>query len=315
MIGVDLGGTKLLAGAVDPDLGIRARNHRETAGLGRVDVIDAIVAAVEQVRGEISDEPVAVGVGFPATFDRRSGRIVRSVHLPIADVALADLLAERIDLPIVADNDATCAMIAEHRAGSAAAARDAVVMTIGTGIGAGIISGGQIQRGAHGAAGELGHVQIDPGGGQCGPGCPGTGCFETRVSGRGLIREAERIAAARPESGLAAAADRGPLAPPSIVELAHDGDLAAIEAISAVGQWLGIGLVAVANLLDPQLIVVGGGIAAAGDLLLEPAREVVAERALPPAAGDLRIVLARFGADAGLLGAAMLAQDRASGRP
>jgi len=314
VIGVDLGGTKLLAGVVDQDLGIRARLRREIAGLSRADVIDEIVAAVEQVRGEIADEPMAVGIGFPATFDRANGRIVRSPHLPFEDVALADLLAERIDLPIATDNDATCAAIAEHRAGSAISAWNAVVMTIGTGIGAGIIVGGQLQRGAHGSAGELGHIQIDPAGGPCAPGCPGTGCFETHVSGSALLREAEAVSIKRPESALGRAYAQGRLTSPAVVELAHDGDLAAVEAIGTVGHWLGVGLVTVVNLLDPELIVVGGGLAAAGDLLLEPAREVIAERAMPPAAKDVRLAVARFGADAGLLGAAMLGRDRIVGR-
>jgi len=314
VIGVDLGGTKLLAGAIDSDLGIRARFKREITGLSRLELIDAIVAAVEQVRGEIPDQPMAVGVGFPATFDRSNGRIVRSPHLPFEDVALADLLAERIDLPVAADNDATCAAIAEHRAGSAISAWNAVVMTIGTGIGAGIIAGNRLQRGAHGAAGELGHIQIDPNGSRCAPGCPGIGCFETHVSGAALVREAERVAAAQPLSGLGKAAAEGRITSPVVVELAHDGDLAAIEAVGAVGHWLGVGLVAVANLLDPEVIVVGGGLAAAGDLLLEPARAVLAERALPPAANGARLVIARFGADAGLLGAAMVGRDYLVGR-
>lgn len=314
VIGVDVGGTKLLAGVVDRDLGIRARHRREISGLGKVEVIDEIVAAIEQVRGEVADEPMAVGVGFPATFDRQSGRIVRSPHLPFEDVALADLLAERVDLPVATDNDATCAAIAEHRAGSAIGAWNAVVMTIGTGIGAGIITGGQLQRGAHGAAGELGHIQLDPHGGPCAAGCPGVGCFETNVSGRALLDAAVVAAVKWPDSALGRAKAEGRLTPPQSVELAHDGDLAAIEAVGTVGRWLGIGLVSVVNLLDPELIVVGGGLAAAGDLLLEPAREVIAERAMPPAATDVRLVIARFGADAGLLGAAMLGRDRIVGR-
>ncbi len=311
-IGVDLGGTKVVAGAVDSDLGIRSRARREVAGLGRQELIDVVLSAIEEARVGLPDEPAAVGIGVPATFDHSVGRVVSSTHLPLEDVAIEDLLAERIGLAVAADNDATCAALAEHRAGAAVGAANAVVMTIGTGIGAGIVMDGKLRRGAHGAAGELGHIPVEPNGLKCGPGCRGTGCLETRVSGPALEREAERVAAARPESALGKAATAGgPLRGARVVELAHDGDLAALDAVGRVGHWLGIGLVAVANLLDPDVVVVGGGVSAAGELLLEPARAVLREQALPPAAARMQVVQAKFGADAGLLGAALLAADRA----
>jgi len=311
-IGVDLGGTKVLAGVLDADLGIRSRVRHEVAGLSRPDLIDVIVATVEEARRGVADEPVAVGIGVPATFDHSTGRVVRSTHLPLMDLAIEDLLAERLGLPVVADNDATCAAIAEHRAGAAVGVGNAVVMTLGTGIGAGLVLDGEVRRGAHGAAGELGHLPVEPGGLKCGLGCPGRGCLETRVSGPALEREAERVAIARPQSELAKAAANGPLRGARVVELAHDGDLAALEALGIVGQWLGTGLVAIANLLDPELVVVGGGLAAAGDLILEPARSVLRERAMPPAALEMEIIPAKFGADAGLIGASLLARDRAA---
>jgi glucokinase len=180
-------------------------------------------------------------------------------------------------------------------------------MTIGTGIGAGFVTGDRIVRGAHGAAGELGHIPVDPTGLKCGPGCPSFGCLETVVSGPALEREAERVAVARPDSALGKAAAQGPLSGPRIVELAHDGDLAAVDVLSIVGNWLGIGLVAVANMLDPEVIVIGGGLAAAGELLIEPATAVLRERAMPPASGA-SVVAAKFGADAGLLGASLIAR-------
>ena len=307
-IGVDLGGTKVLAGVLDADLGIRSRVRRDVTGLSRPELLDVIVAVVEECRHGIADEPIAVGIGVPATFDRESRRVVRSVHLPLADLAIEDLLAERIGLPVYADNDATCAAIAEHQAGTALGVDNALVMTLGTGIGAGLIIDGQIRRGSHGSAGELGHIPVDPTGLTCGAGCPGRGCLETRVSGPALEREAERVAVARPESGLGHAASKGPLRGARVVELAHDGDLAALDALGTVGHWLGIGLVSIANLLDPELVVVGGGMAAAGELLLEPARAVLRERGMPPAS-SMRVELAKFGADAGLLGASLLARQ------
>lgn len=314
-IGVDLGGTKVLAGAVDPDLGILSRARREVSGLGRQELLDEVLSAIEEARVGLADEPAAVGIGVPATFDHSVGRVVRSTHLPLEDVAIEDLLAERVGLPVAADNDATCAALAEHRAGAAAGAVNAVVMTLGTGIGAGLVLDGEVRRGSRGAAGELGHIPVEPGGLKCGPGCPGTGCLETRVSGPALEREAERVAAARPESALGKAAASGPLRGAAVVELAHDGDLAALDAVGRVGQWLGVGLVAIANLLDPDVVVVGGGVSAAGELLLEPARAVLRERAMPPAASRMEVVRAKFGADAGLLGAALLAADRVKRGP
>lgn len=308
MIGVDLGGTKLLAGAIDPDLGMRSRVRRAIRGLSRQELLDEIVAAIEEARSAVADEPAAVGIGVPATIDPRAGIVHNSTHLPLADLAIVDLLTERTGLPVFADNDATCAAIAEHRHGAAFGARDAVVMTIGTGIGAGLISSDSVVRGAHGAAGELGHIPVEPHGLPCGAGCPSSGCLETRVSGPALEREAERVAMARPESSLGRAAAQGPLTGARVVELAHDGDLAALDAVATVGQWLGIGLVAVANLLDPEVIVIGGGVSAAGELLLEPARAVLAERGMKPASGAT-VKLARFGSDSGLLGASLLARD------
>ncbi len=312
VIGVDLGGTKLLVGAVDPDLAIRTRIGREVRGLARQDLLDVLVAAVEEARGGIDEEPLAVGVGVPATVDPRTGRTWGSTHLPIADLSIAEVLTERLGLPVFVDNDATCAAVAEHRHGAAFGSRDAVVMTLGTGIGAGLISGDRVVRGANGAAGELGHIPVEPHGLPCGAGCPSSGCLETRVSGPALEREAERVAAARPQSALGRAAKSGPLHGARVVELAHDGDLAALEAVGSVGNWLGIGLVAVANLLDPEVIVIGGGLAAAGDLLLEPARSVLAERGLPPGSGAT-VTAAKFGVDAGLLGASLVARDRYAG--
>ena len=308
VIGVDLGGTKLLAGAIAADLAIHSRVRRVIRGLSRNELIDEVVAAIEEARVQLEQEPLAVGIGVPATIDPRTGRTFKSTHLPLADMSVVDVLTERTGLPVFADNDATCAAIAEHRHGAAFGARDAVVVTIGTGIGAGIIASDAVLRGSHGAAGELGHIPLEADGLPCGKGCPSRGCFETRVSGPALEREAERVAIARPDSELGKAAAQGPLSGPRIVELAHDGDFAALDVMSIVGKWLGVGLVAIANLFDPEVIVIGGGLAAAGDLLLEPAREVLAERGMEPGCGAT-VTTAKFGADSGMLGAAVIARD------
>lgn len=308
VIGVDLGGTKLLAGAIGPDLAIHSRVRHPVAGLGRQDLLDLIAAAVGEAKGGLPDDPIAVGIGVPGTVDPITGTVHNSTHLPLAGVPVAELLSERTGLPVSVDNDANCAALAEHLHGAAFGARNAVVMTVGTGIGGGLVVADALVRGAHGAAGELGHIPVEPGGLDCGTGCPSSGCLETRVSGPALEREAERLAIAHPDSGLGRAAVAGALHGAQVVELAHDGDLPAVEAVGIVGRWLGVGLVAVANMLDPEVVVIGGGLSAAGDLLLEPARAVLAERAAAPASG-MSVVTAKFGADAGLLGASLLARE------
>jgi glucokinase len=232
------------------------------------------------------------------------------VHLELHDIAFADVMAERLGLPVFVDNDGNAAVIAEHRAGAARGASEAVMLTIGTGIGGGLILRGQVYRGAIGAGAELGHVVIDFDGPRCQGHCPNRGCLEALASGSALEREAARLAREHPESGLgrAVANGREPVGP-LVTELAHDGDQAAIDAISTIGRHLGVGIANYVNIFNPEVVVIGGGVIGAGELLLAPARAVVAERALPPARDEVRIVGARFGVEAGMIGAAALAFD------
>ncbi len=219
-------------------------------------------------------------------------------------------MAERLGLPVFVDNDGNAAAIAEHRAGAARGASEAVVMTIGTGIGGGLILRGEPYRGAVGAAAELGHIVIDLNGPPCQGNCPNHGCVETFASGTALAREAHRLAHERPDSGLGRAMREGrELAGPLVTELAHDGDAAALEAIELIGSRLGVALASLTNIFNPEVIVIGGGVIAAGELLLAPARAEVARRALPPSRDVVRIVAARFGVEAGMIGAAALAFD------
>ncbi len=309
-IGVDLGGTKLLAGAVDPRLGVHHRAQRIVTGLDQAALLDVAVDAIQEVREAVGDEVDAVGFGVPSQMDSRRGIAVVAVNLPLADIALADVLSERLDLPVFVDNDGNLAAIAEHRAGAARGASEAVVMTIGTGIGGGLILRGELYRGAIGAAAELGHVVIDFNGPPCQGNCPNYGCVETFASGTALAREALRIARERSDSGLALALAEGrELAGPLVTELAHDGDPAAIEALELIGSRLGIAIASLVNILNPEVVVIGGGVIAAGELLLAPARAEVAWRVLPPLRDAVRIVPARFGVEAGMIGAATLAFD------
>jgi glucokinase len=313
VIGVDLGGTKLLAGAVDPALNVHHRATRQARGAGQAAVLEMVVAAVREVRDAIegsSGTVEAVGIGIPCLIDQERGVAVMAVNLPIADLPFRDLMAERIGLPVYVDNDANAAMLAEWRFGAALGARDAALLTLGTGIGGGLVVGRALQRGSQGAGAELGHMVVQADGPRCQGNCPNRGCLEAMCSGTALVREANRIAGERPRSGLGRALAEGrEISGPLVTELAHDGDVAAIDALALIGSWLGVGIANLVNMLNPDVVVVGGGVIAAGELLLEPARAVVLERALSPSKEHVRIVPARFGAESGMLGAAALALD------
>lgn len=297
IIGVDVGGSKLLAGAVDTNFFVHRRVQRSVRGLDQAPLMNAIAQAVHEARESAGGEVAAVGLAIPSPSNP-----VPHLH----DIPLADVLTERTDLPVVVDKDANLAALAEHRAGAAQGVDHAVMLTVGTGIGGGLILDGQLYRGAIGAAGELGHITIDLDGPPCEGNCPGRGCLETLASGTALVREATRIADHHPESPLARAeALDGAL----VTELAHDGDAAAREAIALIGTRLGVGIASLVNALNPQVVVIGGDVVGAGELLLGPAREEVARRALASAARDVRIVAAHFGIEAAMIGAAVLALD------
>lgn len=317
VIGVDLGGTKLLAGAVDSALRVHHRAYRLARAADTVALLDLIADEVREVQQAAGGDVRAVGVGVPSLMDLERGVAVHTTHLPLRDTPVRDLLAERLGLPVVVDNDATCAMVAEHRAGAAKGARHALLLTLGTGIGGGIVVDGRVVRGAVGAAGELGHVVVDMDGPPCQGACPNNGCLEVMASGSALGREALRVARDAPDSGLGRALAAGQEITGALTtELAHDGDPAARDVVALIGQRLGVGIASLVNVFNPEVVVVGGGVVAAGDLLLEPARGEVARRALRPSRDVARIVPARFGAEAGMLGAALLAReaaDRAEG--
>jgi glucokinase len=315
VIGVDLGGTKLLAGAVDEELRVHHRALRSSRGSETAEVLAIIEGAVREAIEAVDGAVDAVGIGIPSTIDRHSGVSVYATHLPLAGVPVADVLAERLDLPVFMDNDANLALLVEHRAGVARDARNALMLTLGTGIGGGILIEGRIYRGSQGAAGELGHIVIDEDGPPCQGNCPNHGCLEVMASGSALVREATALAGERPRSalGMALASGRG-ITGPLVTELAHDGDEAAREVLALIGRHLGVGLASLVNAFDPDVIVIGGGVVAAGELLLEPARAELRSRALPPARDRVAVVVARFGEESGMLGAAVLARDAIDAR-
>jgi glucokinase len=306
---VDAGGTKLLGGVVDEHLVVHHRVHRTWRGADRQETLDIFLEAVEEARTAGGDVE-AVGFGLPALVERETGTALWSTHLPLEGVPFRDLMSERLGLPVQVDNDANVALLAEHRSGAARGARHAAMVLLGTGIGGGLLLDGSIYRGARGLGAELGHMVVDLDGPECQGACPGRGCLEVMASGSAIGREAERLARERPDSALGRRlAGGGEITGALATELAHDGDEAARAALAVVGERLGAGLVSLVNTLNPELIVIGGGAVAAGDLLLDPAREVVAARALPPSGEGVEIIPAHFGAESGMLGAALLALD------
>ncbi len=309
VIGVDLGGTKLLAGAVDADLVVHHRAHRLAPKGSQEAVLDAVVDAVEETRRAVG-EVRAVGFGLPSLFDHERGVAVTTVHLPVRDLPFRALMAERLELPVFVDNDANVAMLAEHRFGAARDHDHALLLTLGTGIGGGIVVAGKLVRGALGSAGELGHMVIDLDGPRCQGNCPSRGCLEALASGSALGRDALDAALAHPESGLGRAFAAGqPVGGALCTALALQGDAVAIEVVGRVGRFLGVGVASLVNIFNPSVVVIGGGVIAAGELLLAPAREELAARALSPSRDVAKIVAARFGAESGMLGAATLALD------
>ncbi|MGZ8634330.1 MAG: ROK family protein, partial [Solirubrobacteraceae bacterium] len=273
VIGVDLGGTKLLAGTVDSKLEVHHRAYR----LARLDdtgalidqLVEAVQEAVEAARGEV----LAVGLGIPCLVDPETGVALDSNHLPLRGVAVRDLLAERLGLPVAVDNDANAAMLVEWRSGEARGTQNAIMLTLGTGIGGGLIVHGRLVHGARGAAAELGHIIVDSDGPPCPGRCPNHGCLEALVSGHAIGAEGLRVAREAPDSGLGRALSGGREVTGALVtELAHDGDPAACDVMTLMGRRLGLGLVTLVNIFNPEVVVVGGGAIAAGELLLAPAR-------------------------------------------
>ncbi len=311
VIAVDLGGTKLLAGLVDREGVALRRTVRPTDLSGE----DALLDQIEQAIGEVgSDGFGALGVGLPSTIDQRTGRAVSSVNIPLAGVDLREQLQRRFGVPVMIENDANAAALAEHRLGAGRGTRHMIMLTLGTGVGGGLILDGRLYRGAVGAAGELGHITIDVDGPPCQGACPGRGHLEALASGTAADVVVERLARERPDGDLGRAASAGrPVDARLAVELAAEGPGDAREALEQVGLLLGAGIASYVNVFNPELVVLGGGFARAGDLLFEPARRVVAERALTPARDLVRIVPALLGVEAGLIGAGLVGFEALDG--
>jgi glucokinase len=315
VIGVDIGGTKLAAGVVDGRLQIHQRLQRSMRGQETPALLDTIATAVQELVNTSQGEVAAVGFGIPSLIDRRSGTSVVAVNLPLTDIRFGALMAERLDLPVFVDNDGNVAALAEHRAGAAMGVDHMLLIGLGTGIAGGLILNGELYRGWIGSGAELGHMVIDINGPRCQGNCPNHGCFEAMASGTALAREARLIASVQPESALGRAVRDGrEIDGPLVTELAYDGDTAARGVIQLIGERLGVAIASYVNIFNPEMVIVGGGVMGAGEMLLEPARAEVQKRALPPSRDNVRIVAAEFGHEAGMVGAAALALDGLAAR-
>jgi glucokinase len=290
-IGVDLGGTKILAGVVARDGSVVRRHERPTPQ----DSQEHVLAELEAAVAELLDESVAaVGFGVPSPIDQERGVVVRCVNVPLEDAPLRDRMRERFGVPVGLDNDANAAAIGEWRAGAGRGAHNLVMLTLGTGVGGGVISAGRPFRGRNGAGAEFGHTVIVHDGRPCQGACTGRGHLEAYVSGTSVT------AAAREAFGPSADAHR-------LVRLANEGDAKARGLLAEVGGYLGSGIGSFVNVFGPQLVVLGGGFGVAGyDYLQGPADEVMRREALEPMRSAVSFAKAELGTAAGLTGAAFV---------
>jgi glucokinase len=306
-VGVDVGGTKIAAMRVGPDGSILARRTVATPADDMTATLDAMV---DVARAVSAPDVVAVGIGAAGLVSFATGTLAFAPNLAWRDAPITEHVGTALGLPTVTDNDANVAAWGEYRFGAGKGSADMLLVTVGTGIGGGIVSGGALFRGAHGFAAEIGHIIVEPGGPLCG--CGNYGCWEQVASGHAITRAGRDAAHQYPNSVIAQLAEGDPskVTGQIVTEAAERGDQLARGILAEVGRRLGEGIAGLVNVLDPDVVVVGGGAVAAGDLLLEPARtgfteavEAVAYRPTVP------IVAAALGNDAGAVGAATLALE------
>jgi glucokinase len=313
-IGLDVGGTKIAAGVVSGRGELLERVGRPTPQSGTGDpALSLTLQLVDELRRRYPGVQ-AIGAGAAGMIDWPAGHIRWAPNNSYRDLPMRAILSAETGLPAVVDNDANAAAWAEACLGAGVGRRDLLVLTVGTGIGAGLILGGRLYRGATGIGGEAGHVIVDPGGPQCG--CGSTGCLEAMGSGSALSRAGREAASREPDGTLARLAGGADhVTGETVSEAARGGDATALAIFARTGYWLGVGIASLVSLLDSELVVIGGGLSSAGDLLLGPARSAFERsvfapdhRTLPP------IVPARLGPEAGIVGAALLALDSAPGQ-
>jgi glucokinase len=287
VIGVDVGGTKILSGVVDRDGTVLSRNLVESPDDSRAEVLKALESSIEAL---LDERIAAIGLGVPSHLDRRSRKILQATNLPLEDFDLAAHVRERFGLPVGIENDAGAATLAEWRLGAGRGASNLVLLTLGTGVGGGVVLDGALYRGWA----EVGHMVVLAGGPPCQGSCHGHGHLEALASGTAADRAARELFG--PEADAR-----------DLVERAHAGDEGANARLDEIAGYLGAAIGSLANLFDPELVVVGGGFGeAAEEFLLERAQAAARAEALAPADAALRVVSAELGTDAGLIGAALV---------
>jgi glucokinase len=293
VIGVDVGGTKILAGVVDIDGNVLERVQiASPAGS-----TEALLAGLDQVVTKLlGPEIAAIGFGIPSSIDQRSGMVLGTVNLPLQGLCFRQRMRERFELPVGIDNDANVAAIAEWKVGAGRGTSDLVMLTLGTGVGGGLILGGKPYRGSVGAGAELGHMVIHQDGASCYGNCTGHGHLEALASGHAATL------AAREQFGPGVDARE-------LVKRGEAGDGPALALLRKIGESLGAAFGSFVNIFNPELIIVGGGFAAAGELILAPARERMFLESLPGMAELTRVVVAELGPEAGMIGAGFVAYE------
>ncbi len=311
-VGIDLGGTKINTALVDAAGRIISQDYRETrAAEGPTAVVERMVDAAFRViagAGIVPTRVRAVGVGAPGPIDSRVGTVVAPPNLPgWVNIPLGEQIARALALPTFLENDANAAALGEHRFGAGRGARHMVYVTVSTGIGGGFIFDGRLYSGATGGAAEVGHMTILPRGPHCG--CGRRGCLEALASGTAIAREGRELVARGIVTRLAelAGGDPANVEARLVAQAAMEGDVEAQEIIDEAMMYLGLGMANLVNLLNPEVLVIGGGLTNMGETLFEPVRRTVRERAFRTAAEAVRIVPAELGDNAGVLGAAAVA--------
>jgi glucokinase len=303
VLGVDVGGTKVAVAAVD---GVTATHRREHPTV--TVSADALLDGVEHVvRDVIRDAgpPEAIGVGVPSQIEFSTGTVETSVNIPLMGVPLREELGRRFGVPVYVDNDANCAALAEaHIVGES----HLVMLTLGTGVGGGVVIDGLTFRGAHGLGAELGHIAVNPDGPPCPGNCPNRGCLEAYCSGQALVRDATELARDKPDSALAARlGPDGTVSARKLVAAAEAGDGDALLLMENFGRMLGIGIANYVNVFQPTRLAIGGGLSRASHLFFDRAVQEAGARTLPALWKRVHVALAEGGADAGVIGAGLLA--------
>jgi glucokinase len=303
VLGVDVGGTKVAAGAVR---GASVSDHveRPTKISSTSALLDGLEATVRELIS-CAGEPAAIGIGVPSQIHYATGTVETSVNIPLAGVPLRDELGRRFGVPVFVDNDANMAALGEAQF---VPSDDLVMLTLGTGVGGGVIIRGRIFRGAHGLGAELGHVTLNPDGPPCPGKCPNMGCIEAFCSGQALERDASELARDKPEARLARAlGSDGKVSGRELVEAAEQDDPDALLLFDRFARMLGVAIAGFVNVFEPDHFVLGGGLSRASHLYLDRAVREANARALPALFRRVDISLARGGADAGMIGAGVLA--------